>query len=599
MENNQLIEEVFSSDTFLDSEKDRYGKIMSQIGKWGSFYRANPTRFIKEYFGIRCLKAFQEIWITEMWDASFVFNVACRGISKTWTTALFASTKCVLFPGTACIVASATRKQARELINKIEKDFRVNYPMFDLEIENIENNQYNTVVKFKNGSTIEVVTANQNARCGRGNLLIVDECRLVDKNIIDSVLKKFLTAQRHAGYMDLDKYKSMPLERNQHIYLTSGWYANHWCYNLFRDYAAAMISGGDDYFAAALPYQLSIKERLLDKRDVEAEMLSTDFNEVSWIMEMCAEWWAGADGSLYQYDEITPCRQIEFAFYPPESSGLLSDKRIKIPQKLHNEVRILSADIALMQSNSKVGNNDATSVFLNRQIMNDNGGRSKKQIVFTQNFEGLRAEDQALRIRRLFEDFAADWLVIDCRGLGLPIVDLLMSDMYDPERGVTYPAIGCYNNEEIDRRCTVKGAPKKIWAMLATNDINSQCALTLREELKQGNIQLLVTEDDFDELFSQLPGFNKLTIDERLRLKAPYINTTLTVNELINLETEIKGNFVKVKEKAKNRKDRFSSLSYNIWLANQLEKTYVAKKSEKSMEEYVFQFRQPNIGKIY
>lgn len=568
---------------------------MRQIGKWASFFRANPNRFIKEYFGIK-LKKFQEILICEMFNAGRVFFLGCRGISKTWTTSLFASTKCILYPGTACIVASGTRKQARELVAKIEKDFMPNYPMFAIEVEEIINNQYNTMVKFRNGSYIEIVTANQNARCGRANLLIIDEARMVDKNIIDSVLKKFLTASRHAGYMDNDKYQHLPMERNQEMYLTSGWYEAHWCYNLFRDYSAGMLTG-KDFFAAALPYQLSIKERLLNRQDVEDDMNSTDFNEVSWIMEMCAEFWSGADGSLYQYDELSPARKIKYAIYPKPLSDLLSDKRIKVPTKAHNEVRIVSADIALMQSNSKVGNNDATSVFVNRQMMSDNGGRSIKQIVYTQNYEGLRAEQQALEIRRIVYDFDADWVVIDARGLGLPLLDTLMADMYDPERGITYPALGCYNNDEINRRCKVIGAPKKIWAMLATNDINSQCALTLREEFKQGNIQLLDSEEDFDESFAQLTGFAKLSLEDKLRLKAPYLNTTLAINELINLETEVKGNFVKVREKARFRKDRYSSLSYNIWLANQLEKEFAnTAQNKQDFTDYIFQFRQPILG---
>lgn len=533
--------------------------------------------------------------ICEMFDAGCVCFIGCRGISKTWTTSLFASTKCVLYPGTACVVASGTRKQAREIVSKIEKIFVPNYPMFALEVEEIVNNQINTIVKFRNGSYIEIVTANQNARCGRANLLIIDEARMVDKNIIDSVLKKFLTASRHAGYMDLEKYKDYPMERNQEMYLTSGWYANHWCYSLFRDYAAGMIKG-KDYFVSALPYQLSIKERLLDKRQVESDMASSDFNEVSWIMEMCAEFWSGADGALYSYDVISPARRLKYAFLPPNLSSLISDKRIRIPPKMHNELRIVSADIALMQSTGKTANNDASSIFVNQMLLNDNGSRSIKNIVYTQNNEGLRAEEQALEIRRTFAQYDADWLIIDARGLGLPIVDLLMADMYDPELGVTYSALGCYNNEEINKRCKVKNAPKKIWAMLANNDTNSQCALTLREEFRQNNIRLLSHEENFDEDFGQLAGFARLKLEDKLRMKAVYINTSLAVNELINLETEVKGNYVRVKEKSGCRKDRFSSLSYNIWLANILEKEHASSANKpKDFSEYIFQFRQPQI----
>lgn len=250
-----------------------------------------------------------------------------------------------------------------------------------------------------------------------------------------------------------------------------------------------------------------------------------------------------------------------------------------------------------MQSSGSKQNNDATSVFVDQVLFNDNGGRAVKNIVYTQNFEGLRAEEQALGIRRLFAEFDCDWLIIDARGLGLPLVDMLMADMYDSERGVTYSALGCYNNEEIHKRCKVRNAPKKIWAMLANNDINSQCALTLREELKQGNIRLLNHEEDFDEDYGQLQGFSRLQLEDKLKFKAAHINTSLLINELINLETEVKGNFVKVHEKSGFRKDRFSSLSYNIWLANHLEKEHAADAQKQSFADIVFQFRQPTIGR--
>lgn len=575
---------------------DKYENIMDGIGAWASFYRANPNRFIYDYFGIK-LKRFQEIMICEMFAAPNAFFLGCRGISKTWLTALYASTRCVLYPGTSCVVASATRKQAGELVGKIEKIFVPNYPMFALEVEEITRNQYDTTVKFRNGSIITVCTANENARGARCNILIIDEARLVKKQIIDSVLKKFLTAPRHAGFMDLDEYRDYPMEANQEIYLTSGWYQSHWCYTLFRDYAAAMLTGRP-FFAAALPYQLSIKEKLLDRRQVEADMSSSDFNEVSWIMEMCAEFWSGADGAIYAYDDIAPARRIKYAFFPPKIAGLISDKRIRIPSKMHNEVRILSADIALMQSGGKNGNNDATSVIINQMLLNDKA-RSVKNIVYCENHEGLRTEEQALAIRRLISDYDVDYAVIDGRGIGLPIVDALMADMYDPDSGETYSALGCLNNDEIHKRCKVRNAPKKLWVVMGNQDFNSQCTLGLREEFRQGNIRLLNNEEDFDEDFSALTGFTKLSLEDKYRMKATYINTSLLIHELINLETEIKGNFVRVKEKSGMRKDRYSSLAYNIYVSKLIEKDYATDNNKKGMSELVMQFRQPELRKKY
>ncbi len=574
----------------------KYDKILDGIAAWASFFKANPNRFITDHLGIK-LKQFQEILICEMFDNPFVFFLGCRGISKTWLTALFASVKCMLYPGTACVVVSATRRQAGELIGKIEKFFIPNYPMFAIEIEEIKHSQYETIVTFKNGSTILVATAGESSRGLRANLLIVDEARLLKKEIIDGILKKTLTAPRHAGYMDIDEYADFPMEQNQEIYLTSGWYSSHWCYTLFRDYSAAMIAG-KKFYAAALPYQLSIKEKLLDRRRVEADMMSTDFNEISWIMEMQAEFWSGADGALYAYDEISPARKIKYCFYPPKLSKLISDKRIKIPPKLHDEVRILSSDIALMQSSNKANNNDATSIMIN-QMQYNTSGRATKNIVYCENNEGLRADDQALVIRRLASEYDVDYLVIDGRGIGLTIVDLLMADMYDPETGDTYTALSCINNSEIAKRCKVKNAPKKIWVVMGNPDFNSQCALGLREEFKQGNIKLLNPEEEFDEDFGKLTGFSKLSLEDKIKLKIPYVNTSLLINELINLETEIKGNFVRIKEKSGMRKDRYSSLSYNIYVSKVLEKEHAENSKSVDFSDMVLSFRQPNTKKIY
>lgn len=465
------------------------------------------------------------------------------------------------------------------------------------EIEEIQVNQYNSVVRFRNGSRIVVVASNDGARGERSNVLVVDEFRLVDLRVLNDVLRKFLTAPRHCGYMDLPEYADYPKEENKEIYLSSAWYASSWAHDLFRSYAANMAAGRS-YICCDFPYQLSIKEGLLTRSRVETEKLDSTFNEVSWIMEMEGMFWSGADGALYSYDEISRARHIKYPFIPPSVSRLVGDKRVRIPQqKLHNEIRIVCADIALMQSGGKSGNNDATSVVVNQMLINENGGRSKKNIIYTQNFEGLRVEEQALEIRRLFAEYDGDYLVLDCRGIGLPLADLIMADMYDPLTGETYNAIGCCNNEEINKRCKVKNAPKKLWAMLANNDINSQCALALREEFKQNNIYLLADEDDFEELFTQLTGSSKLTPEDKYKIKLPYINTTLMINELINLETEVKGNFVRVREKSGMRKDRYTALSYSVWVANILEKDYTTSRvKNKTMQELIFQFRQPNIS---
>lgn len=92
---------------------------------------------------------------------------------------------------------------------------------------------------------------------------------------------------------------------------------------------------------------------------------------------------------------------------------------VRIPLKQNGEVRILSADIALMPS--KKNRNDATAIFIN-QLRPTKAGRYSSNIVYTESHEGLRTDDQALVIRKLFDEYACDYLVLDASGKLCPFI---------------------------------------------------------------------------------------------------------------------------------------------------------------------------------
>lgn len=566
-------------------------KVMEGVAVWAAFYRANPHRFARDYLGLK-LKRFQQIILNEMFRKVNSIYLASRGGGKSFLLAIFCACYCILYPGTTICLASKTRGQAIEIIDKIQNILMPNSANLRMEIGEIKCNQAEAFIGFKNGSIIKVVTAADSARHNRATILILDEYRLVDKNTIDTVLRKFLTSPRHPGYLDKPEYEGSPTERTKELYASSCWYEGHWSYEHVRSYVVNMMRGRS-YFCCSMPYQLAIKENLLDKERVEDEMSETDFNDVQFYIEMCALFWSQATSGLYSFDEIDKNRIIKHPFYPRAVTQKHADKMLKIPPKRDGEKRILSADIALMSSSKN--KNDATSIFIN-QMIPTSSGRYINNIVYTENNEGLRADDQALVIRKLFEDFDCDYLVIDSNGIGLPVTDLLMSDMYDQATGETYRALSCCNDEEVAKRCTTPGAPKVIWAVRGTPDFNSRCALTLREVLKQGQVKLLISEYDADDSLSGIKGYASLSPQETLQLKLPYIHTTLLVNELINLEYESKNSVIRVKEKAGMRKDRYSSLSYNIFVAKQIERES-ALSSKNATESVVFNFKAPRISR--
>lgn len=179
--------------------------------------------------------------------------------------------------------------------------------------------------------------------------------------------------------------------------------------------------------------------------------------------------------------------------------------------------------------------------------------------------------------------------------VGLGVYDELAEDIVDSETGEIYPAISCCNNKDMADRCKVPNAEKVIWSIKASSAFNSDCACLLRTGFQNGKIRLLANEYDAEEELSNLRGYKSLTAEEKAKLQLPYIHTTLLINELVKLKHEENGGKIKLIERSNMRKDRYSSLSYNYYIALQIE----AKKSKKNYfntgDEDIFLFKAPNV----
>lgn len=206
---------------------------------------------------------------------------------KSWLVALYCVVRCILYPGTKIVVASGVKSQAIEILGKIDTEFLKNYSwgskLLANEIAFLSTNSNNPVCDFKNGSYIHIVASNDNARHNRANIVVLDEFRMIDLGTINTVLKKFLTAPRHPGYLDNPKYKHL-IERNCEMYMSSAWYQGHWSFDKAKSYYVNMLDDKRRYFCCGLPYQLAIKEGLLDPEQVADEMSEEDFDEISWSM---------------------------------------------------------------------------------------------------------------------------------------------------------------------------------------------------------------------------------------------------------------------------------------------------------------------------
>ncbi len=507
------------------------------------------------------------------WSSTTVF-IGCRGIGKSFLSAVFCVIRCILYPGTKICIASGTRGQSINILEKIILELKPISPELAAEIDEKETkiNGTNAQIVFKNTSYIKVVTASDTARGNRATLLLLDEFRMISKDVIDTILRKFLTQRRMPEYSKLTKAEKLAeynKEKNKTMYLSSAYFVDHWSYTKCTDTCRFMLDDTKHQFVCGLPYQLSVTEGLLDRDTVADEMAETDFNEIKFQMEYEALWYGNADGSFFDYNTISKNRKIKYPMLPGRLASKLNNSQlVRIPVKNNGEIRILSADIALMSS--RKNQNDATALFIN-QMVPTKAGRYSSSIVYADTCEGLRTDDQALYIRKLYDEFECDYIVLDTNGLGIGVYDCLAREIVDSETGEIYPALSCCNNAEMASRCAVAGADKVIWSIKASAQFNSDCAFLLREAFRSGRIRLLATEYDAEEYLGEIRGYSSLSPSEKMQMQLPYIQTTLLIDELTKLQHEESGGKIKISEKSGMRKDRYSSLSYNYYVATQIE----------------------------
>lgn len=550
--------------TQTEIEKDKQQKIMETVAWRAGYYRNNPHRYVIDVLGLS-LKWFQQILLWCMMHYNFVMYLAARGQGKTYLTALFCCVRCILFPGTKIVVSSGTLKQANEVLLKIQDDFMKQSSILRSEIEKCNIGQNDASIYFKNGSWIKTRTSSENSRSARANCIVVDEFRMVDETVINTVLRKFLTSPRQPKYLQKPEYTHMQ-ERNKEIYMSSAYFKSSWAYRKAQSYTLNFFDDTKKYFICGLPYQVSVREGLLSRSQLEDEMSEADYNELVQQMEMECLWFGDTDGSLFKFDELTARRRLRKAF-PPLS---FCNDKITIPKLTATGKRILSIDVALMQSTKKK-KNDASAIFINDLIqVNDTAYQSN--FVYGETFEGLKTDELGMIVMKYFYEYQCTDLVLDTNGIGLGVYDFITKDQICQENGKRYQAMTCINDKDMAERCKVRDANKVVWSVKANANFNNEICVLLRNGIQNGKINFLIPEQDADSSLKETyKGYFKMSPTEQAKLKMSYIQTTFAVYELIKLDHEVKNGNIKVKEVEGMRKDRYSSIAYSYWCACQLE----------------------------
>jgi len=552
--------------------KTRNEKWEDNIIDWCTFYRRNIHRFIEHYFNIK-LHLYQIIWIYFMSISDSFVAIASRASAKSWLISLLACARAVLFPNSEIVIVAKTKKQAGIIFGKID-GLRKDSPNLNREIEDFKNSQSDRVCKFYNNSKITAVICDDGGRGERSCFTIGEEYRIMDKTKYDEIVRPFAIA-RQTPYTKLAQYSDL-IEEPKEILITSAYYKTLWWYGEMEENIKLMLKGenaGVIFFDYPIAIRHGIKTKKLiakDKQKMDAISFQQEYENIPF----------GENGDAYfKLELFTKNRTIKKLFYPLRKSELADDKikgkNNRMIKRIEGEVRIVSCDIA-----TRVGkDNDNTILTCIRALPTSKG--YMREFVYMESHQGEHTGKQALRIKQLYKDFEADYIVLDLANAGITIFERLAEVTKDEERGIEYDAYTVMEHKSLDKALISELQEKTlastsipvVYPIRGNLPLNSKIALNFRDDLQRRMISIPVDAIDGEEYLNENNKVFRTSNDQELKASylEPFMQFELMVNETINLSFSIVNGNVKLEEDRGARKDRYSSGSYGNWFITLLE----------------------------
>lgn len=561
---------------------------------WATFWRRNMHRFVEDYLRLP-LHPYQQIAIYEMGVSNYICVIASRNTAKSFIIALYACCRCILYPGTKFRIGSNRKKQAKLMVSeKIIDELCKWSPTLKSEIQDWSTSINDIYVTFKNGSKISVFIENDDARGLRSNVLAREEFRQIDKKIDDSVASPFQTV-RNQPYM-LNPYygdNEVLQEEPVDIYISSSWLDDgHWMWNIVDQAYEDMVKHNNSVLLA-FDESIILKHHLKTIKQLRKEKRKID--PLTWKIEFLNLRIKDSLSSYFTYSMLTGRQVMKHVFYPRNSCDYKAKVKNKYAIPLQDgEFRVISNDIAFVSGEK----NDNSVYSCIRAIPESTTYKSDDGTVEVKR--GYRREysyiesnqigdttKQAIRIRQLYEDFKENgdcYIVIDCRNGGTQIVYALQKVLYDEDRGVEYEPLRCMNNEDYAKLCQDPNAKPCIFAINATQALNSDIAISFRKNLMEGKIDFLVNYDlAKDEILSNDANYtSEIDLEKQFDYERPFLETQAMISECADLQYEKlpNTNAIKIYEKGNNRKDRYTSCSYGSYFVDQMELDMIGSSSE-------------------
>ena len=607
----QFLTKTLSTTTYRDGSgltKDQ----KENVKKWITRYRRNWDLFVEEVFGIK-LYPIQKITIHMMGISHEFWDIATRGSAKSFLVGIGAMCEFCLKPYSEIVITSSTIAQASKLVETKIRDEIIKklspYLLYMYEREYIVITKSSNEGAYKienklNGSTIVVLPCLESSRGPRATFLIFEEARLLKKSLVDQVFIPMGHDRQAIFKTENREYNTKRWqEPARAVYITSARYGWEWFWRAYQNCVRQYYLSKHEVY---IPFAEDIFAAIQDGSRTWADYrrAKKNMSEMDFRMEILNEMFNQSEDAFFDLQTMTSLQIIEDAWRPPSNLDLISNKDIGNKPKGENEVRMVIVDFAFANTTSNQKNDNTIIMCMSLHWKKNH---FERHVDYITGWAAGDSDGAMNRVRELYWDYDADYVVDDLRSGGETLYNLLTAPMKHPQRGSNWDPRGLtVSNEmylhvaqenkvaDLRQRTVDKNAVPCVIPIIAFPEFNTLMWIELKKSLERGNIKFLLSASAREEMLEDNGTIFNMTSEEYGRELAPYGQTDLLINEAVNLRAEYKETTIKLVEPKSGTKDRIVVLAYGNYIATKLEnhwnQMFLGDDENDSLEQFDFVF---------
>lgn len=542
-----------------------------------SFYREYPDYLIDFMKGPDSTFNFyfyQRVFLRIVMRHRYVYATFPRAYSKSFLSMMVLMLRCILYPNSHLFVTTGGKEQAASItIAKIEEICKL-IPSLNNEIDwtrgASKKSKDDVKYIFKNGSSIDILAAKQSSRGQRRTGGLMEECVLIDGDILNEVIIPTTNVDRLLP--DGTRHKEEVINKSQ-IYITTAGWKNSFAYDKLIELLIQSVIEPDRVMIMGGTYKTPVTEGLLDEDFVDQLKLQGTFKEESFDREYRSLWSGDAENAFYSSEKFDKHRVLLQPEY--EYSGRSSK----------NAYYVLGVDVG------RIGCTTEVCVF---KVTPQPQGTSLKSLVHIYTYEAEHFEDQAIHIKKLYYKYKARVISIDANGLGIGLVDFMVKSQVDPESGDSLPPFGVEggtSEDAVEPYKKIKGADVEenaLYLIKANAPINTEAYSYAQTQLSSGKIKFLIDESMAKtKLMSTKVGQN-MDSDKRNEFLKPFTLTSILREQMLNLVEKNSGVNIILEQSSKSiKKDKFSAFIYGLYYIKQ-EEDNKRKRRKRHISDFMF-----------